>query len=76
MQAPVDHWQKNIANGSEYVEKYRVVAENLLYQIVSLCYLSVIVSMEINRKHYFQSDLLGNLSGNTYNTSKLQQSVA
>jgi len=37
MQDLVHHWQKCIANGGDYVEKYCFVAENLLYQIVLLC---------------------------------------
>jgi len=33
------------------------VAENLLYQTVLLCRIvPVVVPMEINRRHYFQSD--------------------
>lgn len=34
--------------------KIALVAENLLYQIV--LFLSVVVSTEINRKHYIQRD--------------------
>ena len=33
------------------------VAENLLYQIDTVPFVSVIGSMEINRRHYFQSSL-------------------
>ena len=36
MQALVHHWRKCRAYGSDYVEKYCFVAENLLYQIVLL----------------------------------------
>jgi len=37
MQALIHRWQRCIANGGEYVEKYCFVAKNLLYQIVLLC---------------------------------------
>jgi hypothetical protein len=37
MQALVQCWQKCIANGGDYVEKWCFVAKNLLYQIVLLC---------------------------------------
>ena len=41
------------------VEKYRYTAENLLYQTVLLCsFVSAVVSMEINKSHYFQCNLL------------------
>jgi len=38
------------------------VAENFLYQIVLLCSLSVVISIEINRSHYFQSSLRKNVA--------------
>ena len=37
MHALVHRWRKCIANSGYYVEKYRFVAKNLLYQIVLLC---------------------------------------
>ena len=37
LQGLAHHWQKCIAHGSDYVEKQCFIAENLLYQIVSLC---------------------------------------
>ena len=40
----------------------RNVGENLLYQSVTMLFVSVVVSMEINRKHYFQSSLYKYLS--------------
>jgi hypothetical protein len=48
---------KCIANGGDYVEKV-FVGKNLLYKIVLLCslYVSIVVSTEINRRHYFRSD--------------------
>lgn len=50
MQALVQHWKKSIANGGNRVEKQSFVAENSLY-------VSVVISMEINRRHSFQSNL-------------------
>jgi len=51
---------KLIANGGDYTEKYCFVAD-LLYQILLLCSLYLlhhhIISIEINQRHYFQSDL-------------------
>jgi len=55
MQAFVNCWQKYIANDGDYVEKLSLAAESLLYQIVLSA--SVVVSMQINRRHYFWSDL-------------------
>jgi len=46
-----------MASGGDYAEKQCFVAENLLYQTVLLCFVSVVVSMEINRRHYFWSSL-------------------
>jgi len=45
------------ATGGDYVEKQSFVAENLLHQVVLLYFVSVVVSVEINRRHYFQSNL-------------------
>jgi len=39
VRALVHHWWKCIANGGDYVEKEYFVAENLLYQIVLVCFL-------------------------------------
>ena len=38
-------------------KKKSVVAENLLYHTVLLCSLSVVVSMEINRRNYFWTNV-------------------
>ena len=38
--------------------KKSFVAENLLYQIVLLCFVAVVVSMEINQRHCFGSNLV------------------
>lgn len=42
----------------EEYEKQCFVAENLLHQIALLCFVTVVVSMETKRRHYFWSDLL------------------
>ena len=58
MKALIHHWRNCIADGGDYVEKWCFVAENLLYQIVLLySFASLAVSMEPNRRHYFQSYL-------------------
>jgi len=66
MQTLVDYWCKCIANGGDCVEKQCFVAANLLYQLLLLCslfllyivlFISVVVFMEINRRHSFQSNL-------------------
>jgi len=54
MQDLFHHWQKCGANGGDNTGKYCFVAENLLFQTVLLCFLSVAVSLEISRGHYFQ----------------------
>ena len=46
-----------MANGGDYVEKYCSVAQNFLYESVTVLFASVVVSMEINRTHYLQCDL-------------------
>jgi len=56
VQAFVHHWQK-VANDGNYVEKQHFVAEHILYQSVILPFVSVAVSMEINKMNYFQSNL-------------------
>ena len=58
MQALVHCWSKCITNGGDCGEKYCSVAKNLLDQAVTVLTVSAIVSMDINRRHYFQSDLL------------------
>ena len=55
MHALVHWWWKCITNDGDYVEKECFVAENLIYQIVFL--VSIQVSVEINRRHYFWSNL-------------------
>jgi len=57
IQALVHHWWKRIANGDDCVEKESFVTENLLYQSVMVVFISAAVSMEINRRHYFQSNI-------------------
>lgn len=48
---------EHIANGGHCVEKQCSVVENLLYQSVTVLFASVIVSIKINWRHYFQSNL-------------------
>lgn len=48
---------KCIANGGISAAKECFVAENLLYPVELLCSLSLVVSMEISWRQYFQSDL-------------------
>lgn len=43
-------------NGGDHVEKH-FVAENLLQEIVTVLSVLVAVSLETNRRHYFQSNL-------------------
>ena len=63
MQAVVHHWWKCIANGGDYSEKYCFcrweffLSNNVLVHLVL-----VVVSMEINRRHYSQSRLHAYLS--------------
>ena len=49
--------KKCIGHGGGYVEKWVLVAENMIYQIVFAFFVSAVVSMEINRWCYFQSHL-------------------
>ena len=49
--------QSNIANGSDYAEKQHFIAEFALSNSVIVLIVSVVVSMEINRRQYFQSKL-------------------
>jgi len=52
--------RKCIADSADYAEKQCFVAGNLLYQIVSL-----VVTMQINRTHYFWSNLYKRFSSKT-----------
>lgn len=57
MQTTVHQWQKCRANGGDFVEKIVFCCRELsLSNCVNVFFTSV-VSMEINRKHYFQSKL-------------------
>ena len=56
MLALVHCWWTCIANGGDCVEKQCFVAENFLYSVFVL-FVSVVVSIEINRRHCFWSDL-------------------
>jgi hypothetical protein len=51
MQALIHRWRKCIANGGDCVEKSRFVAKNTLSNSVIVLFLSIAVSMEINRRH-------------------------
>lgn len=44
------------ANGGDCVEKC-FVSENYFYQSAIMLFVSFMISMEIHRRHYFQSDL-------------------
>ena len=61
IQALAHSCKKCIAYHGDYVEKQCFVAKNLLYHILLLWYLylfvSVVVYMKINGRHYFQSHL-------------------
>jgi len=57
MQVPIHCWQKCIAHSGACVEKYCLVAENSLSDRVIVLAVFVVVSMKINRRHYFQSKL-------------------
>ena len=63
MQAIMHCWWKCTTNGGDCVEKDCFVAKNLIYQTVLLHSLS----MEINRRHYFWSNLHINVI-NDYHT--------
>jgi len=41
---------ENANNGDDIVKEF-LLAENLLYQTVTVLFVSVVVSMEINRRH-------------------------
>lgn len=50
--------KKWVANSSDYIEKWCFVDEVGVYQTVLLCpFMPLVVSMEMNRRHYFQSNL-------------------
>ena len=69
VQTLVHCWQKCIANGGDYIEKQCFVTENSLHQNrVIVLPVPVVVSMEINRRHYFSSNLhtLGMTSTNKF----------
>jgi len=53
----LDQWWKWIANGGDDVEKECFVWEFALSNSVIVLFVSVVVSMEINGRHYFQSIL-------------------
>ena len=57
MQALAHCWRKCRASGGDCVEEYSFVAENLLYQTVIVLFVSLVVSLEINGRHYFRSSL-------------------
>ena len=57
MQYLVHQWQKCIANGGSCWKIVFPVAENLLYQSLVVLFLCIVVSMEINRRHYFQREI-------------------
>ena len=57
MQAFVQDWQQCIANGADYVAEQCFVTEFSLSNSFIVLFASVAVSTEINRRHYFSSDL-------------------
>lgn len=50
-------WQKCTSNSGDHFEKLCFVPENLLYQGVIVFFASIVVSMEMNRMYYLQSNL-------------------
>ena len=56
-QALIHHWWKCIANDGEYAEKVFSCWGFALSKSGTGCFLSFVVSMEIKRRHYFQSNL-------------------
>ena len=56
-QALVHHWWKRIANSGDCVEKVFGSWEFALLKSVIVLFVSVAVSMEIIKRHYFQSNL-------------------
>lgn len=63
LQALVHCWRKYTASSGDWVEKLCFVAANLPYGTVIVLFISVVVSMEVNSRHYFQSDLRVSLYG-------------
>jgi len=59
MQALLNYWWKSIANGGDCIEKQFCRWEIALSSGVIVLF--VVISMEINRKHYFQGDLRINM---------------
>ena len=62
MQGLVHHWQKCTTNGADCVGFLNFfillfVTERALSSSVILPFISVVVSIEINRRHYFWSNL-------------------
>lgn len=58
MNALVHHWQKCLVNGGDFVEKIVFCSNELsLSNRVIMLFVVVVVSIEINRWYYFQSDL-------------------
>lgn len=50
--------KKDVVNDVDNIESYCFVAEKLICQIVLLCsVVSAVISMGINRRHYFCGDL-------------------
>jgi hypothetical protein len=57
MQALVHRWRKCISSGGDCVKKIVFCSQEFaLLNSVTMLSVSVVVSMEINRRHYFQSD--------------------
>ena len=57
MQALVHHWGKCTANGGHSVEKRCFAVRFALSNSIIVFFEYVVVSMEITRRHHFQSDL-------------------
>jgi len=55
MQALVHHWKKCRANDGDYAQKQFCSWESALSNNVIVLFVSVVVSMEINRRRYFWS---------------------
>jgi len=57
MKVLIHHWQKCIASSGDYLEKYCCCREFSLSSSPLVLFVSVVVSVSINRRHYFQSNL-------------------
>jgi len=58
MQALVHRWPKCTAIGGDYVNKMVFCSQEFaLSNSVIVLFVSIVVSMEINRRHYFRSGL-------------------